>query len=119
MGAGRAKPQIVPLNREAAQRHANELLRLGELHVRLGENAHSERILDEAATAFCKLGSPSNRERAAAARVTQANLASVAGRFDDALAIIDGLVEQAGGFPKFEESPDARPLGIDTWLFAL
>jgi hypothetical protein len=90
----------VPLNGEAAQRHANELLRLGEIRVRLGEDAEAERVLDEAATAFWKLGSSlSHRERAAVARVTQASLASVAGRFDDALAIIDALVEQVGVFP--------------------
>lgn len=109
----------IALDQATAQKHANELLRLGEIRMRLGEPRKAERALDEAATGFWKIVSPFNRERAAFARVMQSVLAMDDGRFEDGLKILDRLVEQFGGFPKFQEIPEGRPLGLGSWLIGL
>jgi tetratricopeptide (TPR) repeat protein len=109
----------IALDQPTAQKHANELLRLGEIRIRLGEPREAEQALDEAATAFWKMVSPFNRERAAFARVMQSVLAMDDGRFEDGLKIIERLVEQFGGFPKFQEVPEGRPLGLGSWMLGL
>jgi len=109
----------IALDQSTAQKHANELLRLGEIRMRLGERREAERALDEAATAFWKIVSPFNRERAAFARVMQSVLAMDDGRFEDGLKILDRLVEQFGGFPKFQQVPEGRPLGLGSWMLGL
>jgi tetratricopeptide (TPR) repeat protein len=109
----------IALDQQTAQKHAGALLKLGELRARLDEPREAERAFDAAATAFWKSVSPSNRERAAFARIRQSSLAMADGRVDDALAIIDRLVEQFGGFPKFPELSEGRPLGLGMWTLLL
>ncbi|HUY60111.1 MAG TPA: tetratricopeptide repeat protein [Solirubrobacteraceae bacterium] len=110
---------FVAPSRQVAQKHANELFRLGEIRARLGEHAEAERIFEQAATAFLTLGSPLNREWAAMARFRQSTVAADEGRFADALALIERLVKEFGGFPKFEQLPHPRYIGVDLWMLLL
>lgn len=107
---------FVAPSREVAQKHANELFRLGEIRARLGEHREAERIFDQAATAFWTLGSPLNREWAASSRIRQSSVAADEGRFDEALAVIERMVEQFGGFPTFEQLPLRRHVVLDMWM---
>jgi hypothetical protein len=110
---------FVASSREVAQKHANELFRLGEIRARLGEHKKAERTFDQAATAFWALGSPLNREWAAMSRIRQSSVAADEGRFDEALAVIERMVEQFGGFPTFEQLPFSRHTWLDMWMLLL
>jgi tetratricopeptide (TPR) repeat protein len=109
----------IALDQGTARKHAGALLKLGELRARLDEPREAERAFDAATVAFWKLVSPSSRERAAFARIRQASVAMGDGRADDALAILERLVGQFGGFPKFSELPDNRRLGLGIWTLLL
>ncbi len=110
---------FVAVDNDGAQKHANELFRLGEIRARLGQHAEAERTFDQAATAFLKPGSPLNREWAAMAIIRKSTVAADDGRFADALAIIERLVEQFGGFPKFELVPAPTEVALDGWMLLL
>jgi tetratricopeptide (TPR) repeat protein len=99
-----------------AARYALELFRLGQIRAQLGESQEAERLFDESAVANCKLDSPSTRESAAAARIMQSSLAMADGRNEEALEIIERMIEWFGGFPKFEGVPNGPAVGIDLWL---
>jgi tetratricopeptide (TPR) repeat protein len=101
----------------AAQKHAKELFRLGEIHARLGEAQEAERLFDESASASLKLDEPVYLEVAAMARIRQSSLVMADGRFAEALEILDNLVEQHDGFPKFETFVDMRSSGLEAWLW--
>jgi tetratricopeptide (TPR) repeat protein len=110
--AGSSSPQ-------AADRHARALLTLAAVRHKLGELPEAEQLCDQAAIAFSEIGTPRAREFAAAARVEQAGLAMASGRSAEALGILERLIEQSGGFPRFERFPAMRPGGLDVWLCLL
>lgn len=90
----------------AAQEHADQLSKLGEIRVRLGESREAERLLDESADAYLMLGSQEGRNGAAAARLRQAAAAAADGRTREALGIIERMIDQLGGVPTFAGIPD-------------
>lgn len=111
-------------NPRDAQRHANELFSLGEIRFRLRELPEAERIFDEVATEFLNLDNPageqSNHDWSVMARIRQSNVAALEGRFADAVAIIDRLVDEAGGLPELKVlSRDWEPLTFSLWLTSL
>jgi tetratricopeptide (TPR) repeat protein len=102
-----------------AEKHATELLRLAAVRQRLGEVREAERLYDESASALWTLGSPLEREAAAIARVLESGLATLDGRYNEALGIIDRLVDQSGGFPQFPTVPTFRSDALLIWLWLL
>jgi tetratricopeptide (TPR) repeat protein len=102
-----------------AGRRAVTLHRLGGIRARLGEWEKAERLYDEAANTFWELGSPSERQFAAAERLSQSNMAMADGRYEQALEIIERLIEQFGGFPKLEGIPAQPAVGLRLWLTLL
>ena len=53
------------------------------------------------------------------ATIRQSNMAMADRRVDDAVGIIDGLIERCGGFPGFLETSQVRVAGLEAWLSLL
>lgn len=112
-----------PGNEEDSLQHANKLLSLGEIRFQLGELPEAERLCEQSAAAFWKVDLPAGKLGAAAACIRQSTAAMADGRYDDALGIIERLVERCGGFPDFRDVPDflgaaeiMRVGGLGAWL---
>jgi tetratricopeptide (TPR) repeat protein len=97
-------------------RRAGTQFELGRIRDRLGDSRAAERHFADAATGFWELG---HRDFAAGARISQARAAMVAGRYEEALAILDQMVEQFGGFPSVESMPISPVGGLSMWLWLL
>jgi tetratricopeptide (TPR) repeat protein len=106
-------------NVEIASRRAATQFELARIRDRLGQSRQAERLFEEAATGFWALGSPSGRDFAAGARISQARVAAAAGRDEEALAILDEMVKQFGGFPTLEHVPIGPAGALDLWLVLL
>jgi tetratricopeptide (TPR) repeat protein len=106
-------------NPKVAGRRAATQFQLARIRDRLGESREAERLFGEAATGFWELGSPSDRDFAAGARISQARIAMAAGRDKEALAILDRMVEQFGGFPTLENVPISPAGALSVWLLLL
>jgi tetratricopeptide (TPR) repeat protein len=101
-------------------RQAFWLRRLAVIRWKLGELDDASRLFGEAAGAYLLLGSPTDRETAAAARIEQSTVLMADGRTDDALRIIEGLIEPSDGFPEFQSlSAATRFSALESWQILL
>lgn len=105
---------------KVARRHAFSFRRLAVIRWKLGELDEAARLFGEAAAAYFKLDSPVDRETAAATRVEQSTALMANGLTDEALAVIEGLIETADGFPKFEDlTTETRRSALNGWQILL
>ena len=108
-----------PVTPDQLLKHAQDMLRLGEIRFRLDEMPEAERLLDQAATAFLKVEGPMGGPVwSAMARVRQAQVPMKDERFEEALAILDRAVEECG-FPESATKPELRSQLVGQWLFLL
>ena len=103
-------------NPKIAGRRAATRLELARIRDLLGDSRAAQRHFAEAATGFWELG---HRDFAAQARISQARVAMGAGRYEEALTIMDQMVEQFGGFPIVESMPISPAAGLSMWLWLL
>jgi tetratricopeptide (TPR) repeat protein len=101
------------------RRRAFSLRRLAVISWKLGELQEATRLFDEAAIAYSRLDSPLDRETAAAARIEQSTVVMADGNSEEALKIIERLIDQSGGFPDFENLSTMRSSGLEGWLILL
>jgi tetratricopeptide (TPR) repeat protein len=106
-------------NLKTAGSRAATQFELGRIRDRLGYTREAERLLAAAAAGFWELGSPSDRDFSAVVRISQARTAMVAGRDKEALAVLDRMIEQFGGFPTLENVPIGPAGGLILWLTLL
>jgi tetratricopeptide (TPR) repeat protein len=100
-------------------RHAIALLRTGNARAAAGDLTGADESLGESVAAFVATDTSLGKEGAAAARITQAITAIRGKRVDEALGIIEQLIEQFGGFPRFTVFSAMLAPGLDTWLWLL
>lgn len=103
-------------NPKVAGRRAGTQFELGRIRDRLGESRAAERHFADAATGFWELG---HRDFAAQARISQARTAMAGGRDREALAILDQMVEQFGGFPTLDTLPISPAAALSMWLLLI
>jgi tetratricopeptide (TPR) repeat protein len=105
---------------KVARRHAFSFRRLAVIRWKLGELNEAARLFGEASAAYFKLDSPVDREAAAATRIEQSTALMANGRTDEALVVIEGLIEQADGFPEFEDlKAETRRSALNGWQILL
>jgi tetratricopeptide (TPR) repeat protein len=102
--------------RNIARRRAATQFKLGRIRVELGQSREAESLFAQAASGFWELGSPSDRDLAAWARIRQAATAAEARRTEEALAILDKMIEQFGGFPTLDNVPSGPADALSMWL---
>ncbi len=105
--------------RNIARRRAATQFKLGRIRVELGQSPEAERLFAQGATGFWELGSPSDRDFSAWASIEQAGTAGGAGRTEEALAILDQMIERFGGFPTLDNVLSGPADALGMWLSLL
>lgn len=99
--------------------HALATLQLAEARMQLDGYREAERLFERSANEFMAVGSAEGERYAGWARVNQARASAERGRVRAAVAIVDQMLDEQGGFPAFEEFPGGVWTPIGFWLRVL
>jgi tetratricopeptide (TPR) repeat protein len=104
---------------EKAFAHALATLELAEARMQLDDYREAEGLFERSANEFMGVGSVEGERHAGWARVNQARASAERGRVRAAVAIVDRMLDEQGGFPAFDEFPGGVWTPLCFWLRVL